>query len=796
MLAIIVLWAGVTVALWQLCRRHGWPQSVYQDSLSLGLLAAATAAFFWPLLFGPNVWMPVGGGDLVSFLYPIYHFVARSLRLGDWPLWNPYLYAGAPFAADNQSGLFYPLNLVAFALKPELDYRALELLAVAHVYLAGAAAYLGLRYMQRKPLKHWAALAGAAAFMFSDLFVTHFGNLNMIASAAWLPLVFCAFRRGLDESRWRWSVGAGMVLGFSALAGHVQPFLYTGAALGLYWLHHVYAKRNAGWAELLCAVLLLALTGAVALGVAAPALLPAMEMSRLTLRADLSYADASQYSLPPVALIGLLTPEVFGRGPGGFWGPWPRVEVGYVGILPLILAGLALWLRRDRFTAFLSLLAVVALLLSLGDATLLHGLAYRFIPGFDLVRAPARTILILDWAIAALAALGLDALLRPISVRARAAWRVALHWIPILVFGSVLIILSLAYTSVMQGQGGDAGVWQRMLRGTSGLVLAAVFSACGVGLILMRAGRRIQPRTLGLLAFLLIVLDLSSLGSYTELERNDPLAGFDHPSAIAFLKQDPDYFRIDTRTEVWNVWQPNLSLLHGISDVWGIHNPLTLADYHRYWEGLGSRSTPLYDFLNAKYIVAHKDVVLDWDKFELAFDGDPTVNIYRNTRVLPRAYVVHQAWHASDQDGAFAAIHRDDFDPATMVVVEEGAALLVDPMAATPATITSYSNNEIRLQVKTQVPGYLVMSEVYYPGWKAEVNGGAAALLRANSAFRAVLLPAGTHDVRIYFQPLTLVMGVAISAATWLAVLVAVMLGVAKWRRASGSTKAPVAPTV
>ncbi len=783
LLVITIVWLVATLTLWQLRRRGHLSNDYHNDMLALGALALATAGFFWRLLFSSRVWMPVGGGDLVSFLYPVYSFAARSLKAGDVPLWNPYLYGGAPFAADNQSGLFYPVNLAFFLLWPRLDYRAMELLAVAHVYLAGACAYLGLRFIQRQPLKRWAALAGAAAFMFSDLFVTHFGNLNMIACAAWLPVIFCLFRRALCDRRPALAAGSGVFLGFAALAGHVQPLLYIVLALGLYFLYYAYGRRRCGWRVLLSTVSLLALTLVVALGVAALALIPAYEMSSLSLRADLTYQDASQYSLPPAALIGLLVPGIFGRGPRGYWGPWPRVEVGYVGILPLLLASLALLLRRDNLTRFLTLLAVLAAFLALGDFTILHGWVYRFVPGFDLIRAPARFIYLLDFALAGLAALGLDVLLCPIPHFNRRVWRQVLRFSPFAVLGIALMTLPVAYATLLNNQDKAPEILARLLTGTGGIVFALMLLGCGLAMLYLRSGHRVSRATLGLIAFSLIVFDLASLGAHTELELNEPTTGFEHYEAIAFLKSDAEYYRIDTRTEVWDVWQPDLSLIHGIFDVWGIHNPLVLADYHRYWEGLGSRSTPLYDFLNAKYIVGHKDVVLDWDKFELAFDADPSVSIYRNTRVLPRAFIVHKSWSVLDQKQAFTAIHHADFDPATTVVVESGRTLSADAPGRSEVRIVSYSNDEIELEASTSIPGYLVMSEVYYPGWRVEVDGQSGDLKRANYAFRAVFLPPGVHKVRFYFQPTTWKAGLFCSLVTWVVLAVVVLRTLAaRWR--------------
>ncbi len=90
-------------------------REVKPDVACLGLLLLVVLAFFWPLVLADQ-WIPRGGGDLASFLWPVYRFAARCLRAGVVPLWNPHLYSGAPFVADNQSGVFYPINLLAFAL--------------------------------------------------------------------------------------------------------------------------------------------------------------------------------------------------------------------------------------------------------------------------------------------------------------------------------------------------------------------------------------------------------------------------------------------------------------------------------------------------------------------------------------------------------------------------------------------------------------------------------------------------------------------------------------------------------
>ena len=816
---LFVLWlAAYAIAIW-LHRQGRLARDYHRDVLALGIIALATLGFFWQLFFTDDTWMPSGGGDLVSFLYPLYHFAARNLRRGIIPLWNPYLYGGAPFAADNQSGLFYPVNLLFFFLFPDVTYPTMELLAVFHFFLAGAFMYIYLRSLSLRgaerrsnlpPSKGMqpgdcfaeftlskanvlamtgvsrsAALAGAIAFMFSDLFITHFGNLNMIAVAAWLPVIFLCYYRAIAEERPGMAVAAGAFLGIATLAGHIQITLFIALALALYTLYQGRQRLLHSLTRYLLPCCL------VALCFAALALLPSYEMASHTVRAEMSYQEASEYSLPPVGLVGLLIPGLFGRGPAGFWGPWDRVEVGYIGVLPLILAALAVLLRRDRLTRFLVGLAVLSLLLAFGGYTILHGWLY-LLPGFDKVRAPARFIYLLDFSLAALAALGLDALLRPLGHRMRAVFRRLLKIAPWLWLAIALIGLFLGYHAILTVQGKDATIFNRTVSAVNGLVFFLLMLAASLAILYLRRYRWGRRWAVGALAVGLIALDLFSMGAYTDLEHNDPTVGFQHPEAIEFLKSDPGYYRIDTGTGVWDVWQPDASLLYGIFDISGIWNPLQLADYDRYWDAVGLRglrSSRLYDFVNAKYVIGHKDVPLDWDKFVPVFDRDPQVNIYLNTKALPRAILVHRAVAVPDQENAFVQIQEPGFDPANSVIVEGGKSLQGSRGAGEQGSkgaeeqgskgagsesldITAYGPNAIHLTARTSAEAYLVLSEVYYPGWRADVDGRAEPVLRANYAFRAVYLEPGYHEVRLVFEPLSWKVGLGISLATWVSLAV------------------------
>lgn len=736
------------------------------------VLLAATLGFFWRILFTAEAWKPAGGGDLVSFLFPTYRFAAARLHAGEVPLWNPHLYGGAPFVGDIQSGLFYPPNLLLFLLAPDFSYKAMEGMAVLHIFLAGLFMYLALRFLEpSQPLRASAALLGAIAYMFSDIFVVHFGNLNLIAVAAWLPLVFLLFWRALRAQSGKLAIGSGAALGLATLAGHPQMTLIIGLALGVTAVVEAViarsVRRRVGWP-----FLALALTAAIAIGLAALVLAPALEYARLSARADLTYREAARYSLIPGLLGEMLVPALFNsREPNLYWGVWDRVAVGYLGIFPLILAGLAVLLRRGRKVGLFLILGGVAFLMALGGESVVHGWAYRLLPGFGYLRAPARHVLLVDFALAALAALGLDLLLGPLDRRQRTAFRAI--WRPLCAMSGLSVVVggAWAYLVIYQAQDRDPTLFWRVSQAGSGVIFALLMLVAGLGWLAARRTGTLRRRVLGGLAVGLVFVDLASVGAYTDLGHTPPTAGYDHPKIVEYLKKEPGLFRIDSRTDVWGVWQPDLALLAGLYDVSGIDNPIMIADMVRFWEGTGGRSTRLYDLLGVRYVVGSPEVTLDWDKFSLAFDGDPTVHLYRNQTALPRAFVVHRAVVVHDHEQAWASIHQPGFDPASIVVLEGGQPLDLHADREAIVQMVRYEPDELILAVDSPADGYLVLSDPFYPGWQATVDGKPAALLRADYAFRAVLIPAGAHQVTMVFRPRSWQIGLAVSALTGLFLL-------------------------
>lgn len=778
--ALCAAWVALYALIGWLHKRGTLRCDLHRDILSIGVLILVTIGFFWPLMFTAT-WIPHGGGDLVSFIYPIYAFAAHWLKRGVIPLWNPHLYMGMPFAADNQSGLFYPLNLLFFFLTPTLTYDAVQLMVVTHVFLAGLFTYLLLRDLK---VGRIAGIAGAITYMLSDLYVIHVGNLNIIATATWLPLALLCFRRALDErahARWGWVAWSGIVLGTAALVGHAQMFLYVCIALGLYTVFQIFERRREGWTVIGVLIGKLALCGLIAFGLSALTLIPAFDLPQYTVRAEMNYPDASEFAIPPAGLLGILMPGFWGRGPGGFWGPWLRTEMGYAGVLPLLLAvfGAALTFRCHRLTRYWLLLGGFGLLTALGAYTALHGWTYALIPFFRQLRVPARAIFTFDFAVAVLAAYGLDALLKPLSRRSRRMLNVIRRGSTWIFAALALIGVPLLGYAALSVRASRPDLLSQTVAALNSLIFFLILLGAGIGLLTLRRRGLLSRTALGIVTVAVIAFDLISLGATVEIEPNNPLVGYGWDNILEFLRADPDVFRVEVLSGASVNWLPDWALIHEMDDFGGIWNPLRLGAYDVLtWVGI-SRDQYYYNMYNIRYVVAHKDTAVPAHWEHVFTQGDTYV--YRNPRAVPRAYLV---FHAQVVDGAIDALNAaraPDFDPASRVILErEFVPELAGTQHAEPlpnsesgqAEITDRGPNHLTIEVKTSAEAYLVLSEMWMPGWVAYVDEEKETVARANFTFRAVRVPPGDHEVKMVYRPRPWQVGLAITLTTLAALVV------------------------
>lgn len=751
-------------------------------------LVSLDVLLFWPVVF-IGAYIPRGGGDLVSFIYPRYAFVARSVRQGILPLWDPYLYGGQPYLADVQSGLLYPINLLAFALIRSFDYHKLELLAIAHYALAGICAYVLGRQLR---LGRFGALIAGIVWEGSGVLVAHLGHYNLVAVVVWIPLILALLQPALEGRSIAWSVAASIALATSTLAGHTQLSLYVGLIVLLYAIGFAIATRS--WQNPFRSVIVV---GAWSVLMCVVQLWPSFELTRLSVRADLTYDDSIAFSLLPQKLINFLVPHFYGRTPDNYWGPPSLTEnYLYVGILPLVLAGLALVAVRDWRPRIFAAIAALGLLLSFADWSPLHGWLFALAPGFDKVRAPGRFLVLVDLGLAMLAGIGADVLARPLSRRRVPAFRLFLTAWAVFAVGMIAVAAPIVYLRLFVNQAQAESLARQFQTATSSFALSLLFILASLALLVAYRYRWLRGWSAPSVAAALIVVDLFGNNGAINPTPDDPTVGFQHPSIVAYLDKNLGGARIDTVTGVEDVWQPDASALYAERSVWGLFDPLTIADYYWFWKiHVPGRSSRLYDLLASRYVLAHKDVVLDFNKFKRIATDDPKIEIFENTRVLPRAFWVGGAIATPGHDAALEAIKAKDFDPARTVVLEGGEASGLPagaPAGPITASFTNDGPNSIAVTVDAPAAGYLVLADPYYPGWQATIDGRATPLLHGDWVFRAVQIPSGRHDVEFKFRPVSLLVGGVVSGLAWLLAIITIALAVVVdlRRRSRSSPKA------
>lgn len=376
-----------------------WPVLVI-----IGVMACIFREAFFPPF--PSWVLSRESGDVSTIYYYWRSFGFESLKAGIMPLWNPAIFCGSPFAAYPESALFYPLNLLFLALPLP---AALNGSFVLHLGLLVILQYFWLRFIGSG---RFPAFLGSLVLGFSGPVILHLtaGHLSNICTMAWVPLLFLLAEGFLRTRKLRWAAGLGFLAGVQLLAGHWQYVYYTALWLAAYGLGRMITglrPQKSAWRYLPAGVILCLV---IALGLAAVQILPALDLSRDSFRRGLDIRWASAFSLPPENLITFILPGYLGdtlgslyRGENYFW-----EMCGYLGFIPLVLAALALLLRKDRLTILLAALAGGALLIALGGYTPLFRLLYHLLPGFRYFRGSAKLLFPAAFFLSTLAARGAD----------------------------------------------------------------------------------------------------------------------------------------------------------------------------------------------------------------------------------------------------------------------------------------------------------------------------------------------------------------------------------------------------
>ncbi len=724
------------------------------EAATIAALLLLPLIFWWRLwAFNPTDRAAIPEGDFTDQYYPLQLFAARELAAGRLPAWDPYLNGGQPGLADIQTGAFYPLNLLPNLLLALLGRPYgigwLTAQVIVHFALGSLFTYLFVRHLARRagarvPAARFAGAVAALSFTYAG-YLTSFPvqQITILETLVWLPLVLFFVDLALERDVCSWipySILAGMALACALLAGHPQTAMYVvyaTLAYGLFQASNV--KRQASNVKrqasnvtrqalrVMGCVLLPLFIGAA---LAAIQIVPTLQFIARSTRAGLDY-EAVAWGFPLAEITHLLYPGYFGGSPQ------------YVGLLPPILAVAALFLKRvRREVTFWAGLGLVAFLLAFGGNTFLYHVVYLLAPGFAVVRNQERIIYLFTFAVGVLAGYGALLLAQPLPRAMRVdlgRLERMLKWIAL----AFLALTALWYWGYLQGQqqGVAVNLFEGVLRHH---VLLLLILSGAVALLALRLNGRARRGGMMALTLGLIWLNLFTVNwRYNQVE---PVAGgpFPQTGLVAFLQGQPGTFRISSAGLLPG--GGSAGVVYGLEDITG-NTPLRLDAFRRFEEQMGSWR--LWQLLNVHLVLSQQDV--DGPGLERVYE-EGEVKVYRVTDPLPRAWVVHEAILADDER-ALALLNADEFDLRQKAVLPPGSRLpALSGGQGSSAQVVEAVPGRLVLTVSPATDGLLVISQPFYPGWQARVDGERVPIYRVNYLLQGVWLRAGAHRVELAYH--------------------------------------------
>lgn len=736
--------------------------------------------------------------DSFQFFAPNKYLLESALRQGKILAWYPWQFLGMPFVADLQSGWFYPLNLVYLVLPFEPAHRLFILL---HYPMAALGLDLFLRGRKVEPR---VSLVAALAFPLCGYMICQHSNLAYLIGPALAPYALAAHDRSLRGPR-RWAVGTGAVLALQILGGEPQSAFITAVLVALIGLGHSWSGARRG-----SALLAVAVAGGAALLLSAAQLLPSFEMWRASVRAGgLTLPGAAIFSFHPGRVLELIWPWPFGTfwpdfnffgwfasdlAPGRAATLWSGSD--YLGLPLIFLAaiGLIFSRRSERVGAALALLGFF--LLALGLHTPVFGWLFRLFPPLRLFRYPEKYLPWVSLFLCVASAFGLEtirdwsnsagprlvrAFLTYVILAAAVAGLAAIFWPGMMermshsIPGGILLDSARAQ-------------FQDSLRQFLGINLATAF----ILFLLGRGWLRFPRAVLGLAAVMVLDWTLASVAhmpagppdifDFRPLAAQaispsgrPPLGEFRvFKETMSFRDPNPDLaaFTQLERLRIWqrNTLERNLDVMEGFEDLVGYNSSVLLEGQDLLF---GELTPDLLELYNVRYLIAAFDrPPLTSVPAELVLrDPKNDLAIYRLPGAWPRAYWVGQALAAPDEKSARALLKTADLKKNVILTTTEQLPAGSDQRTLAPARIVSYEPDEVKIECGTDGPGWLVLSDRFYPGWRAEVAGRPAVIYKANLMVRAVALPPGRHTVVFSYRPLSLRAGLLVSALAWAAAL-------------------------
>lgn len=712
--------------------------------------------------------------DVVSLLYPWRLQAIELMKSGQLPLWDATTFLGMTLIGNFQAGVFNPFNLLFWL--PFSFNQIWGLQVVIQPLIAMLTMYLMLRNWQVS--KH-ASFFGALSFAFSaQLLMWIQYNLHSFIIAVF-PLLIYFIDKYLSSKKIIWLTAVSFLFAYSVFVGYPQLIYYFAVFGGLYifYLSTSFKFWRQGIKNLLLYILFITL----GLALSGPSLLPGLEAVRYSIKSlDVVAAANSVLFLPPQNLITALIPDFYGNpATNNYFGiGYYESFIFYTSIVSLPFALIALTTKPQKKRVIICLVFILtAFLFALKNplSNFTQTLDFLGLKG----SVSSRVLFVYGFCVSSLAAFGLDKLLISGLSGQKIYYK---HFSLIAVLGILTgIALSLGFVKLSIG-GFDliTADFSKILISVKNSVIPLTL-AFSVSLLIL-TGKYLNKKVLFTALLALMLFDYFRFSSkYLPYLESNKI--FPSTPSIAYLKEAEKPFRIGIErgellpANTWSVYKIesasgyNILLPKQTADFLSYLNQTKTSDSYTRFTEITNVDAKLFDISNIKYylVLLRKEGVPDkeggepyyinTEKFKRVFQEGPVV-IYENLNALNRFYSPEKTVFVKSPLEAYQTINSENFSITSSVTTE---TLLPENISKCKISNLKYEVQKISVNTDCQSDGLLAFSQLYYPGWKARVNGDLQEIVKSNGIFSALKLPPGSSEILIYYWPDSFKFGIYLS---------------------------------
>ena len=714
------------------------------------------------------------GADVVREIYPWKYFSIDSLKSGVFPLWNPYTFSGTPHFANLQSSALYPANVLFFVL-PFVDGWTIYIMSQYLLMLIFT--YLFLREIKLGKL---ASIVGALGFSFSGFLTVWgwYGNLGH--TIAYLPLVFFAIEKVLQKEKLRWYVLLITAISLSILAGYIQFVMYIYIVCMAYIIARYFASDRKNFKV----YLFLVLSFGVAILVTAVQIFPLVELVRNSLRATYTYDVLRERLMPPVNIITLLAPDFFGNPAAGNYflqGGSSLERASAIGVWPLIFAVYTIFSKRIFLKRFFGIAAISMYISTFSFAPIIfiHSLGIPLLS----TGIPTRILSIFSFCLAVLAAIGIDAFMKDKK-------QTKMLYI-IIVFGFVFACLWVVTFIISDSN---------ILVSRRNLIIPSAIFALGSVVVFLKIPKSAKIVVVFLLTLSELFYSFQKFNSFvpkrylypetTIVKELQKTQGINRNWGYGNAYIDANFQLVDKNysTEGYDaLFSKRYGEFLSASENGKVPSvvPRSVANIYKGYGVNDLKQNPYrsraLDLTGVSLVLNKKgdpgvDSAFDEKKYHLTWEKEGW-QIYKNIDVLPRVSLFGNYQKITDKNKLIKKLYDKNFNYKETVILEEDIAgfnFKKDKNAK--ARVVEYSPNEIELKTNSKYDQIVFLSDNYYPGWYATVDGISTQIYRANYTFRGVPVKAGEHTVIFTYSPVSFKIGLWVSIGSVTCLVLAAVL--------------------